>query len=322
MPIHSLGYRNWEGPLSLRNSRWTVIAAIGIRRAWQSMWLRRIVFFAWVPGAIMAMLIYLFEQAIANNNPSAFVYSGLVDMFLGRVDGDTLRRNAATAAQMSQDLVAYRHQFWCSLLQALYQRSQVIVLILVVGITAPPLISQDMRSRAFLLYFSRPISRTQYILGKAAAIACYVLVISFLPGITLYVTGILLSPDISIVLDTWDVPLRVVGATITMVVPTTCLGLMLSSLTTETRFASFAWFSVWIFGLFSNVVTSTFVATGGETPLQMLSLFHAIGDVQGWLLDVRPDTEFDVVGPVSVLITVTIVSLTVLYKRVSAPMNV
>ncbi len=322
MPIHSLGYRNWKGPLSSENSRWTVIAGIGIRRAWQSAWLRRIVFFAWVPGVIMAMLIYLFEQAIADGHPSAFAYSGLAEMFLGRIDGDALRHNAATAAQMSQDLVKHRHQFWCSLLQTLYQRSQVFVLIMVVGLTAPALISQDMRSRAFLLYFSRPISRTQYILGKAASIACYVLVVTFLPGVSLYVAGVLLSPDISIVLDTWDIPLRIVGATITMMVPTTCLGLMLSSLTTETRFASFGWFAVWIFGLFSNTVTSTFVAIGGETPLQMLSLFHVIADVQAWLLDVRPDTEVDIVGPMSVLITVTIVSLTILYKRVSAPMNV
>jgi len=322
MPIHNLGYRTWKGPLSSANSRWTVIAGIGIRRAWQSMWLRRIVFFAWVPGVIMAMLIYLFEQAIADGNPSAFAYSRLADMFLGRIDGDALRHNAYTAASMSQDLVQHRRQFWCSLLQALYQRSQLIMQIMVVGLTAPALISQDMRSRAFLLYFSRPISRTQYILGKAASIACYVLVVTFLPGITLYVTGVLLSPDISIVLDTWDIPLRIVGATITMVVPTTCLGLMLSSLTTETRFASFAWFAVWIFGLFSNTVTSAFVAIGGETPLEMLSLFHVIADVQAWLLDVRPDVELDVIGPLSVLITVTIVSLTILYKRVSAPMNV
>ena len=65
MPIHNLGYRRWDGPLSSAGSRWTVIAGIGIRRAWQSTWLRRIIFFAWVPGVLMAMLIYLFEQSIA-----------------------------------------------------------------------------------------------------------------------------------------------------------------------------------------------------------------------------------------------------------------
>lgn len=322
MPIHSLGYREWSGPLSSADSRWTVIAGIGIRRAWQSMWLRRIVFFAWVPGVLMAMLIYLFEQAASERNASAFMYNGLVEMFLGRGDRESIRESIAASSVMAQDLVTYRHEFWCKLLQVLYQRSQAIMLIGVVGITAPPLISQDMRSRAFLLYFSRPISRTQYIFGKAATVACYVLVISLLPGAMLYCTGVLLSPDISIVLETWDIPLRILAATATMVIPTTGLGLMLSSLTTETRFASFAWFAVWIFGLFAYLVTSSFVNDGSHTPLEMLSLFHVITNVQGWILDVRVENQIDVLAPLSVLFVLTLVSLTVLYKRVSAPMSV
>lgn len=322
MPLHSLGYRKWSGPLSSADSRWTVIAGIGIRRAWQSMWLRRIVFFAWVPGVLMAMLIYLFEQAASEGNASAFMYNGLVEIFLGRSDRESIRESIAGSSAMVQDIVTYRHEFWCKLLQVLYQRSQAIMLIGVVGITAPPLISQDMRSRAFLLYFSHPISRTQYIFGKAATVACYVLVISLLPGAMLYCTGILLSPDISIVLETWDIPLRILAATATMVIPTTGLGLMLSSLTTETRFASFAWFAVWIFGLFAYLVTSAFVNDGSHTPLEMLSLFHVITDVQGWILDVRVENQIDVLAPLSVLFMLTVVSFTVLYKQVSAPVSV
>jgi ABC-2 type transport system permease protein len=243
-------------------------------------------------------------------------------MFLGRGDRESIRESIAASSAPAQDIVTYRHEFWCKLLQVLYQRSQAIMLIGVVGITAPPLISQDMRSRAFLLYFSRPISRTQYIFGKAATVACYVLVISLLPGAMLYCTGVLLSPDISIVLETWDIPLRILAATATMVIPTTCLGLMLSSLTTETRFASFAWFAVWIFGLFAYLVTSAFVNDGSHTPLEMLSLFHVIADVQGWILDVRAENQIDILAPLSVLFMVTVVSLSVLYKRVSAPMSV
>jgi ABC-2 type transport system permease protein len=322
MPIHSLGYRAWSGPLESAESRWTVIARIGIRRAWQSMWLRRIVFFAWIPGVLMAMLIYMFEQAVSDGNSSAFLTGGVVQLFLGHGGSTAIQNTFDANATAMQDLVKYRHEFWCSLLQVLFQRVQGIMLIGVVGIIAPPLISQDIRSRAFLLYFSRPISRTQYICGKAATVACYILVISLVPGIVLYCTGVLLSPDISIVLETWDIPLRILGATATMVIPTTCLGLMLSSLTTETRFASFAWFAVWIFGLIAYSVTSSFVNAGTHTPLEMLSLFHVIADVQGWLLDVRAETEVDIVAPVAVLSTITVVSLTILYRRVSAPMNV
>jgi len=322
MPIHSLGYRSWSGHLSTAGSRWQVIAGIGIRRAWQSAWLRRIVFFAWVPGVLMAMLIYGFEQSIAEGSPQAFMFSGLIQEFLGHGSVESFRDRMPNTMPDAEQLAVHRHQFWCSLLQFLYERSQALLLIPVIGITAPPLISQDIRSRAFLLYFSRPISRTQYILGKIAAVACYVVVISFLPGMMLYITGILLSPDVSIILDTVDIPLRIITATAVMVVPTTCLGLMLSSLTTESRFASFAWFSVWIFGMFSNVVTSQFTTANSDSPLQMLSLFHVIADVQGWLLDTRPDIETDIVGPASVLVVVTVVSLSILYRRVSAPMNV
>lgn len=322
MPIHNLGYREWSGPLSSPGSRWRVIAGIGIRRAWQSMWLRRIVFFAWVPGVLMAMLIYLFEQAASEGQAEAFMYNGLVRMFLGSGDRSAIRDSIAASGGAAQDIFRYRHEFWCSLLQVLYQRSQAIMLIPVVGITAPPLISQDIRSRAFLLYFSRPISKTQYICGKAATVACYVLVISMLPGMLLYITGVLLSPDISIVADTWDIPLRVLGATATMVIPTTCLGLMLSSLTTETRFASFAWFAVWIFGMFAHLVTSSFVSGNGDSPMELLSLFHVISDVQGWLLDVHDGTGTDIVAPLAVLFAVTLVSLTVLFKRVSAPLKI
>ena len=164
--------------------------------------------------------------------------------------------------------------------------------------------------------------RDRYIFGKAATVACYVLVISLLPGAMLYCTGVLLSPDISIVLETWDIPLRILASTATMVIPTTGLGLLLSSLTTETRFASFAWFAVWIFGLFAYLVTSSFVNDGSHTPLEMLSLFHVITNVQGWILDVRVENQIDVLAPLSVLFVLTLVSLTVLYKRVSAPMSV
>ena len=63
MPIHNLGYREWQGTLRTPSSRWLVIAEIGIRRAWQSAWLRRMMFFAWVPGIVMGFMIFLYEQS-------------------------------------------------------------------------------------------------------------------------------------------------------------------------------------------------------------------------------------------------------------------
>lgn len=322
MPIHSLGYREWKGPLDSPRSRWTVIAMVGIRRAWQSMWLRRIMFFAWVPGVVMGFLIFGYERAAEENNPTAFMFSNMLQLF---VRGPTQHAivDSLAMANVSGDMHQHRHVFWCSLLLTLYQRSQALILIPMVGMVAPPLISQDVRSRAFLLYFSRPISRFQYIFGKAATVALFVACISLMPGLLLYATGVLLSPDISIVLHTWDIPLRVIGVSVVMIIPTVSLALMLSSLTTESRFASFAWFGVWIFGAIAFIVIRGFTAPGSDhSPLELLSLYHVIFEVQGWLLDLERQNVVDIGSRIALLTMITVVSLTVLFKRVSAPMQV
>ena len=41
MAVNSLGYRKWSGKLAWPGMRIVVIATTGIRRAWQSSWLRR-----------------------------------------------------------------------------------------------------------------------------------------------------------------------------------------------------------------------------------------------------------------------------------------
>lgn len=55
-------------------------------------------------------------------------------------------------------------------------------MVMVIGLIAPPMISQDVRSRAFLLYFSRPLTRGEYLLGKLASVWVYLSLISTLPA--------------------------------------------------------------------------------------------------------------------------------------------
>ena len=41
-----------------------VVALTGVRLAWTSRWLRRMVFFAWSPALVFAASFFAFEQAI------------------------------------------------------------------------------------------------------------------------------------------------------------------------------------------------------------------------------------------------------------------
>lgn len=161
----------------------------------------------------------------------------------------------------------------------------------------------------------------QYLVGKVAAVLFYTSLVLLLPGLLLYIIGVLLSPSLSIVLYTWDIPLRVLAVSVCVTVPCSFLALMFSSMTTESRFASFAWFSLWIFGYATYAAMLPFSGPDSNVLIQCLSLFHLLRDVGGWILDVRTGVT-DIETRITVLISLTIVSAAVLYRRVSAPMQV
>lgn len=338
MPIHNLGYRDWCGERLSGSSRWSVIANVGIRRAWQSAWLRRIVFVAWAPPLLFAVAIFFFERYAASdpavfNNPAAAAFLG--EDTYGQIQ-DELRRipqeyqqalqTGAVAAMENLEAPTeravrlIRPSVWKGMLLQL-QKTQSNYMILVVGLIAPPLISQDIRSRAFLLYFSRPLTRLQYILGKFCTVASFLLLTCTLPQVLLYIFAVLLSPDISVITDTWDMPVRSVISSLTMIVPMTLLAMMISALTTETRFATFGWFAIWVFGAVTAIVF--LAAQEGDNLLARCVFFWMLfRDLSMAMLSVGDKRPFiDVATQFFVVLAITAISFTVVFRKVSAPMN-
>ncbi|MFN5947494.1 MAG: hypothetical protein ACK43N_03240, partial [Pirellulaceae bacterium] len=88
-----------------------------------------------------------------------------------------------------------RHSVWSFLLLTMLRNTQAFLMVILVGIVAPPLISQDLRTRAYLIYFSRPIDRWEYILGKFGVVGFFLLLISTGPARLGFFVGVLLSPS-------------------------------------------------------------------------------------------------------------------------------
>ena len=155
-------------------------------------------------------------------------------------------------------------------------------------------------------------------------LVCFFLAaMSTLPALCLYFLGVLLSPDLSVIFDTWDLPFRIFLASFVLLIPTTSLALMLSSLTAESRFASFAWFAVWALG---GITYAIIRATELPGAWGSVFLFEAIGDVQTWIFlpDLPPDIAkpHEILAAATILIGITVFSLAVLMRRVSAPIRV
>ena len=312
-PIRDLGYRGWQGAMIPDAMRWWVIAATGVRMAWKMMWLRRLLFFAWMPAAIFGIPFFLYEQALQEPGWSREAISA-VRTFAGE----------EIAAQFQGDPAGSRHLVWSWLIKNFFQTPQAYLMIVLVGLVAPPLIARDMRSRAFLLYFSRPLTRGEYILGKAATVWTYLLLITAAPSLTLYLFGVLLSPELSVIGDTWDIPLRILAATVVVLVPPTAVALVFSSLTNDSRYAAFAWFAIWVLGhvtwwMVWGMTYNPSTQTGHDWKL--VSLIHMLRDVESWIFGLEQGIT-DVLPSLIGLTVITVVSLVILFRRVAAPMQI
>ena len=329
--MNRLGYRGWSGQLESGWMRWTVISSVGIRRAWQSRWLRRMLFFAWLPAVVFGIGFFAWEQAALYpewRQAAANILRGLLPTHAFNEIQESIRTG---------NMESSRHSVWAWMLNTFFRHPQGVLMVMVVGLIAPPMISQDVRSRAFLLYFSRPLTRGEYLLGKLSSVWVYLSAISTLPALALYVLGVLLSPNLSVVSATWDLPFRIVAASMVLMLPTSILALCFSSLTQESRYAGFAWFAVWIMGWFTYAAASSAEAfeamrtqrealrAGRQLVLEQsawthVSLYHTLGRVQSWVFGFADFREVMVSSVI--LIVVTMIALAVLLRRISAPMRV
>lgn len=328
MPIHDLGYRAWTGNLTSLLFRWWVIAENGIVIAWKNLWLRRITLLAWTPALYFGVVFFAYES---------YVQIAAGGIRVGGRRGFPLQSVITSWVELPEDLLrriletpeAARPEAWGYLFYLFFSMPMMVVSVLVVGLIAPSLIAQDMRSRAFILYFSRPITRLEYLLGKASVIWAYGGFTVLTPGFVLYTVAVILSPSVDVVSDTWSLPLRALGAAALLLVPGAAVALLFSSLTLESRYASFAWFALWILGVVAfNAYRSSLRTPAGvgeielteNAPWLLASLYHTLGILLRWVFGI--ETELRRVLPAMTVVAVlTLASLAVLYRRISAPMR-
>lgn len=350
MPVHDVGYRKWEGARTSHFTRLSLIAMTGIRLAAKSPWVRRMIMFAWLPVVWWGVGFFAIEQTTNDSSSFAAIVeiAPSADVPIKRLQRQVSNEGVAVLMRRlripqterlverltESDQSQARNLIWNWLLMTFFRYPQALLILFLIGATTPTLISRDIRSRAFLLYFSRPIGSFEYITGKLLVPACYIILVTTLPALVLYLFAIAMSPDLSVIGSTWEIPFKIALATIALVVPTSLLALMLSSLTQESRFANFSWFAIWALGhgaWFAVVfVVAVQLDTNPFTPevlnhptvknWSILSLYNSLGDVQAWIFGFRDFGEIQ--RSWWVLIVISLFSWLVLNYRVSAPIRI
>src|SRR5438105_11483020 len=181
MPIFDQGYQHWSGHLTGHAWRWMAITRRGVQNALQGRWIRLFLIVAWMPAAILAFVLCLWGLLERQSELIDWVRPLLTFLDQPILEGPR----------------EYRTQIWtiCYSYFLLTELRFSMVLILLVG---PNLISQDLRYNALPLYFSRPLRRIDYFIGKLGIITALLALIVIVPSIVAYVLGLLFSLDASI----------------------------------------------------------------------------------------------------------------------------
>ncbi len=229
MPIFDQGYQHWEGKPHGLAWRWWAITWRGVKTQFRNRWTRIIVMLSLSPSlALLAVLIIwgLMENQVSFVKP-------LLDLFA-----------AGMPPEFRQSPVDFRTMVWSYSFYFFFMVQLTFALILV-ALVGPDLISKDLRFNAMPLYFSRPLRRFDYFLGKLGVIGFYISLVTLFPSVIAYFLGVLFSLDFKIFQDTYYLLLGSIAFSLVVILSTGMLMLAISSLSRNSRIVTLSFLGFW-----------------------------------------------------------------------------
>lgn len=279
MAIHEQKYISYDGPLETGRAWWTfarMTFGMGIRlkRCWAMLVL------LWIPVLFTLAAIFV-EYGAREKMPQIQQMMGSSGMGAGGV---------SFVLQM---------QFYSAAL-----------LMMLVGCGA---IAEDLRYQTFQLYFSRPVERWEYLVGKFMGLAGLCSLVTVLPGLLLGGVRAAYFARTDLASAAFEQTAVGMGVSVGVTVLVCSIVLGLSSLTRRTGYAVLGFVGV----LFVPQVISLIVGLSNPDAdtASLLSLSGNIGLIMHSLLAETPP-EIPLVAPVAILIAVTALGLYAMYWRV------
>jgi ABC-2 type transport system permease protein len=155
--IRDQGWRRYEGAYTSTANRWQLIAQRMLRMATKQAWVIAMMILCVFPALVMAVLMFL--------------------------------QSKMYAAGLGGPPDHYVYYLYCK------PYGTLLIAFLVALFAGGGAVADDVRTGAFQLYFARPVTREQYLVGKLIAPVLLVAVVSAGPGILLAVLRVAVAKD-------------------------------------------------------------------------------------------------------------------------------
>ncbi len=239
-PVYEQAYEPWEGD---REPAWRRAGAIveeGLSRGASSTWVWALWAATLVHVGIRGLMLYNAGQAtpMPGQGPSLFT-AGFV-----------------------ADTLAYQARW---------------VLLILLAIVASGALSRDINAGAFAFYFSKPITRTGYAIGKVAPSFVLGLTVTAVPALIVWVLGLAFVPTDLYPDGPYMLGLQILAASVIVSLAAALVAVALSGLLRSTALAAGAWVGL---GLLSAAAAGILAEVTDRARLEMLDVLGAFNRVQ------------------------------------------
>lgn len=230
MPIKEKGYSHWDGEFSPKKLPWWPITRYGIKLSLKKKFFKLAYALALVPAIVFLVGIYLAER--------------IEDFSVMMEGGSTLIKvdPALFKTYLTNEFLLF-----------------MIIIILVFA--GAGLIADDLKYNSLQLYFSRPLRKQDYLLGKASVLVGFLLFLTLVPGLILFFMKLIFSGSLKFFGDFPLLPLSIIGYSIFITVFFSFYTLLLSSISKSKRYViilmvGIYFFSDILYAIFYNIFPS------------------------------------------------------------------
>ena len=280
--IREKGYYHWDGRLEDKRVPWWPITRTGIQLAFKKRLFKFFFAGAFLPSVVALAFIYISER---------------LEDFKSMIGS-------------SKRLISIDPKFFMT-----YATNDglLFLIIMVLVFAGAGLVADDLKHNSLQVYFSRPLRKKDYLLGKMSVIFFFVLVLTLVPALLLVVFKLIFAGSFKFLIDYPWVLLSIVAYTTVLTLFLAFYTLLLSALSKNSRYVMILIFMIYLFSqILYGILFSIF-----RTPyMALFSIKENLQQVGAFLFAQKPAHAVPVIWSFLILAALCILSASVLHRKI------
>jgi ABC-type transport system involved in multi-copper enzyme maturation permease subunit len=175
------------------------------------------------------------------------------------------------------------------------------------------LISDDLKHNSLQLYFSRPLKKSQYFLGKASVVLFFLFMVTLVPGLVFFFMKLIFAGSFQFFAAYPWLPLSVIGYSLLVTLFFSLYTLFLSSLSKNRRYVAILIFSVYVF---SDILFGIFYGIFRDQHFALLSLKVNLQQIGAFIFNQKLPYSISSLYSFLIIFTISLLAVVYLKKKV------